>query len=211
MRFAKSRPNLWPIWQDFGPWASPYGTNGQMTMPVHSYMPRQFHRTSNGENPSSGYRGKGSASLTRTVTTIPLQRGGPSGKKHVRLLATSQFREIKKMQIYYRIPKKNDRIHVRYFQLNGSNGTPIDSEIVEQICTIAITWLGKVSTYQEHVELTHCGLMRPYGDIHWPRKWLVASRHLAIIWANVDLSSSMAFCDIHIRAISQNCTYELNP
>ena len=34
---------------------------GQMTMMVHTYRPRQFHRTSNGENPSSGYRDMGSA------------------------------------------------------------------------------------------------------------------------------------------------------
>ena len=63
MRSAKSGPNLWEIWQVFGPWASPYGANGQMTMTVHNYRPRQFHRTSNGENPSSGYRDMGSASL----------------------------------------------------------------------------------------------------------------------------------------------------
>ena len=63
MRSAKSGRNLWQIWQDFGPWASPYGANGHMTMPVHTYRPRQFHRTSNGENPSSGYRDMGSASL----------------------------------------------------------------------------------------------------------------------------------------------------
>ena len=63
MRSAKSGPNLWQIWQVFGPWASPYGANGQMTMTVHNYRPRQFHRTSNGENPSSGYRDMGSASL----------------------------------------------------------------------------------------------------------------------------------------------------
>ena len=56
MRSAKSVPNLWQIWQVFGPWASPYGANGQMTMTVHNCRPRQFHRTSNGENPSSGYR-----------------------------------------------------------------------------------------------------------------------------------------------------------
>ena len=31
----------------FGPWASPYGANGQMTMTAHNYRPRQFHRTSN--------------------------------------------------------------------------------------------------------------------------------------------------------------------
>ena len=63
MRSAKSGPNLWQIWQVFGPWATPYGANGLMTMTVHNYRPRQFHRTSNGENPSSGYRDMGSASL----------------------------------------------------------------------------------------------------------------------------------------------------
>ena len=63
MRSAKSGPNLCQIWQVFGPWASPYGANGQMNMTVHNYRPRQFHRTSNGENPSSGYRDMGSASL----------------------------------------------------------------------------------------------------------------------------------------------------
>ena len=102
MRSAKSGSNLWQIWQVFGPWASPYGANGQMSMTVHNYRPRQFHRTSNGENPSSGYRDMGSASLAaarptarpparqsarpparppaRTVTTIPLQPGGLRGK-----------------------------------------------------------------------------------------------------------------------------------
>ena len=53
MRSAKSGPNLWHIWQVFGPWASPYGANGQMIMTVHNHRPRQFHRTSNGENPST--------------------------------------------------------------------------------------------------------------------------------------------------------------
>ena len=91
MRSAKSGPNLWQILQVFGPWASPYGANGRMSMTVHNYRPRQFHRTSNGENPSSSYRDMGSASLAaarptarppaRTVTTIPLQPGGLRGKK----------------------------------------------------------------------------------------------------------------------------------
>ena len=94
MRSAKSGSNLWQIWQVFGLWASPYGANGQMSMTVHNYRPRQFHRTSNGENPSSGYRDMGSASLAaarptarppaRTVTTIPLQPGGLRGKKEYR-------------------------------------------------------------------------------------------------------------------------------
>ena len=63
MRSAKSGPNLCQIWQVFGPWATPNGANGQMTMTVHNYRPRQFHKTSNGENPSSGYRDMGSANL----------------------------------------------------------------------------------------------------------------------------------------------------
>ena len=69
MRSAKSGPNLWQIWQVFGPWASPYGANGQMSITVHNYRPRQFHRTSNGENPSSGYRDMGSASLAAARPT----------------------------------------------------------------------------------------------------------------------------------------------
>ena len=97
MRSAKSGPNLCQIWQVFGPWASPYGANGQMTMTVHNYRPRQFHRTSNGENPLRGYRDMGSASLAaarpaaQTVTTIPLQPGGLRGKNHLsKLLKTKQ-------------------------------------------------------------------------------------------------------------------------
>ena len=69
MRSAKCGPNLWQIWQVFGPLASPYGANGQMSMTVHNYRPRQFHRTSNGENPSSGYRDMGSASLAAARPT----------------------------------------------------------------------------------------------------------------------------------------------
>ena len=86
MQSAKSGPNLWQIWKVFGPCAIPYEANGQMRIAVHNYRPRQFHRTSNGENPSSGYRDMGSASLAaarptarptaRTVTTIPLQPVG---------------------------------------------------------------------------------------------------------------------------------------
>ena len=75
--------HLWQIWQVFGPWTSPYGANGQMAMTVHNYRPRQFHRTSNGENPSSGYTKIWvpqvwqplAHPLARTVMTIPLQPG----------------------------------------------------------------------------------------------------------------------------------------
>ena len=98
MRSAKSGPNLWQIWQVCGLWASPYRANGHMTMTVHTYRPRQFHRTSNGENPSSGYRDMGSASSAaarpaarppaRTVTTIPLQPGGLRGNDILMKLST---------------------------------------------------------------------------------------------------------------------------
>ena len=53
-----------------------------MAITVHNYRPKQFHRTWNGENLSSGYRDKGSANLVAarpaawTVTTVPLQPGG---------------------------------------------------------------------------------------------------------------------------------------
>ena len=80
MGSAKSGPNLWQIWQVFGPWASPYGANGQMTMTMHNYRPRQFHRTSNGENPSSGYRDMGSASLAAARPPEPW-RQYPSSPK----------------------------------------------------------------------------------------------------------------------------------
>ena len=53
--------------------------------------------------------------------------------------------------------------------------------------------------------LTHLGLATPYGDIclgqHWFRQWLVAWRHQAITWFNVDVSSVKS-CGIHRRALS---------
>ena len=55
-------------------------------------------------------------------------------------------------------------------------------------------------------ELTHCGLVTPYGNInlgqHWLRYWLVAWRHQAITWTNVDLSSVRS-SGIHMSAILQ--------
>ena len=50
-----------------------------MTMTVHNYRPRQFHRTSNGENPSRGYRDMGSASLAaaRPAARPPARPPGP--------------------------------------------------------------------------------------------------------------------------------------
>ena len=54
--------------------------------------------------------------------------------------------------------------------------------------------------------LTHCGLMTPYGDKdlgqHWLRQWLVAWRHQAITWTNVDLPSVRSI-GIHLSTILQ--------
>ena len=146
---------MWPkcclIWQVFGPWASPYGANGQIIMTLHNYKsrqvhetsnggksiqwfqryafrkvwtqfvpnltsfwpmgkpiwgkwandhdsanyrPRQFHRTSNGENPSSSYRYMGSASLTAARSPGPWRQypSSPEGWGVKNLNAFVKFR-----------------------------------------------------------------------------------------------------------------------
>ena len=59
--FRKVWPKCCLIWQVFGPWANPYGANGQITMTVHNYRSRQVHETLNGVHPSSGFRDMRSA------------------------------------------------------------------------------------------------------------------------------------------------------
>ena len=53
---------------------------------------------------------------------------------------------------------------------------------------------------------TYYGFVMPFGnmdlDQHWLRQWLVAWRHQAIIWTNVDYPSQK-FCDIYLRASLQ--------
>ena len=72
-----------------------------MTMTVPNYSIRQFHRTSNGENPSSGYRDMGSASLAaarlaahpdRDDNTPPARIGVLRGKNVWELLYSSKYR-----------------------------------------------------------------------------------------------------------------------
>ena len=57
----------------------------------------------------------------------------------------------------------------------------------------------------------HWGLMMPYGDRdlgqHWLRQWLVAWRHQAITWTNVDLSSVRFSYSNHQRVIPQGKTW----
>ena len=67
-------------------------------------------------------------------------------------------------------------------------------------------WYNNGWCHKPLTALTHCGLVKPYGNRdlgqHWLRQWLVAWQHQAITWTNVDWSS-VKFSDIHIRAISQ--------
>ena len=75
---------MWPkcclIWQVFGPWASPYGANGQITMTLHNYRSRQVHETSNGVNPSSGFRDMRSAKSGPNLCQIGSRSFWPMGK-----------------------------------------------------------------------------------------------------------------------------------
>ena len=52
----------------------------------------------------------------------------------------------------------------------------------------------KLDRHTEGKWLTHWGLVTPFGDIdlgqNWFKLWLVAWRHQAITWTNVDLSSA---------------------
>ena len=50
-----------PEIQHFQNYALKIQGQGQMTMMLHNYRSRQFHRTQNGINPSSGFRDTGSA------------------------------------------------------------------------------------------------------------------------------------------------------
>ena len=78
----------------------------------------------------------------------------------------------------------------------------------EHFCLSQITQQnrGRCANFHRYCPLTHCGLVTPYGgrDLgqYWFRQWLVAWRHQAITWTNVDWSSAKT-SDIHIRAMSQ--------
>ena len=71
---------VWPkcclIWQVFGPWANPYGANGQKTMTMHNYRFRQVHETLNEVHPSNGFRDMRSAKSGPNLWQI-LQVFGP--------------------------------------------------------------------------------------------------------------------------------------
>ena len=84
--------------------------------------------------------------------------------------------------------------------------------ILQATYSDAFYWI-KTITFLTHfhwslslrVQLTHCGLVTPFGtrDLgqHWFSQWLVAWRHQAITWTNVDLSSLRSH-DVNLMAIS---------
>ena len=60
------------------------------------------------------------------------------------------------------------------------------------VTPVFIGWVHTQNVAWFKFHLTHWGLVTPFGDIdlgqHWLRWWLVAWRHQAITWTNVDLS-----------------------
>ena len=86
MRSARSGPNLWQIWQVFGPWASPYGANDHdsahlqaQTIPQNFEWRKSVKQLQRYEFRKFGSRPPGRPPA-RTVTTIPLQPEGLRGK-----------------------------------------------------------------------------------------------------------------------------------
>ena len=67
-----------PEIQHFLNWTLKIQRQGQMTMTLHNDMSRKFHRTSNGVNPSRGFRDMGSA------------KSGPSDASFDKILAHGQ-------------------------------------------------------------------------------------------------------------------------
>ena len=96
-------PNVWnplvPYLTSVLPMGKPCWATGQMTMTLHSYRPRQFHRTSNGENPSGSFRDMGYSKswpvahppAHRGGTTIPLQSEGLRGKSRLSFSSTPPY------------------------------------------------------------------------------------------------------------------------
>ena len=131
---AKSGHNLWQIWHVFDPWASPFGANGQMTMTVHNYRPRQFYRTLNWENPSSGYRDMSSGSLAAARPPKPWRQypSSPEGWGVKTYIVTPVYQgdviTVKKIHLKMSAPKKLEPSHKLPLTVGccspGVGGTP---------------------------------------------------------------------------------------
>ena len=65
---AKFEPYRYHIWHVFAPWATPYGVNEHAITHLQS---GKFHRITNGENPSSGFRVLKSGTLAHSPPARP--------------------------------------------------------------------------------------------------------------------------------------------
>ena len=102
------------------------------------------------------------------------------------------------MFISRRFPYINKASFERWSSIKSSL-PPCDNGFTEWLVT-------EIHIIMANVSSTHCGLVTPYGEVdlgqHGFRQWLVAWRHQAITWANVDVSL-MVFCATHLRPILQ--------
>ena len=87
--------------------------------------------------------------------------------------------------------------------VNNKDADDLATQGARANAIMVLTYLTQNILVPTPQDLTHCGLLMPYGDIdlgqHLLRQWLVARRHQAFTCTNVDLSSK-AFCGIHLWA-----------
>ena len=137
MYSTKSGSQWYLIGQVFCPWASSYGTNGQITMMLHNLRSRQFHRSFEQTNFPQQFQMicdlqslVATCQPARISTTIPLQPRGLRGKKW-------WFRSF----------------------FNQEHAFPC------AICKMPTILCLNVLMVVQPLALTHCGLVTPYGNI----------------------------------------------
>ena len=121
----------------------------------------------------------------------------------------ASFAETSSICIEFR-PWMSNHIHLKiwkviiFFHTETSWEFQLNNKVKSMDERVIIMWMW--SSENLSFSLTHCGLVKPYGDInlcqHWLKQWLVAWQHQAITWTNVDLSS-LRTSGIHLRAILQ--------
>ena len=82
------RYSIFKIWQG----------QGQMTMMLHNYRSRQFHRTSNGINPSSGFRDMGSAKSG--PSTAWFDKFLANGQAHMGQMGNTKLHNYRSRQVH---------------------------------------------------------------------------------------------------------------
>ena len=97
---------------------------------------------------------------------------------------------------------KDNRTAINWYNWTKIVNIPITNNSCNQmVILIHIDWSFYDIWHQSFSNLTHCGLVTPYGNInlcqHRLRLWLVAWWHQAITWTNVDFSEVMAFIWSH--------------